>query len=165
MTSAFPSDREDKRRALLDAVESIREPLEACSEEGDRLATLPNASVNALYQSGLFKLKLPTVLGGAEADLNTQLDVIEAVSRIDASAGWCMMIGAASLAGLAAFLPDEAITEIFINGRAPKTAGVFTANGQAVPTEGGYMVDGRWSLVLRQRHQTLPVALRRSEGR
>ena len=129
----------------MDAVDDVRDILEAGAEEGEETATLPQASVDALYDSGLLRLKLPHVLGGAEADLVTQLDVLEAVSEIDASAGWCLMIGAASLGGVGAFLHDDAIKEIFKNGEPPKTAGVFAPFGKAVPVNGGYLVSGRWS--------------------
>ena len=149
---AFPVDRKARRRVLMDAVEGVRCVLEAGAREGEETATLPRASADALYDSGLFRLKLPHVLGGAEADLVTQLDVLEAVSEIDPSAGWCLMIGAASLGGVGAFLADDAIEEIFANGKPPRTAGVFAPFGTAVPAEGGYLLTGRWSFASGIRH-------------
>ena len=140
----FPTDREEKLRVLMDAVESVRDVLEAGAQEAEENATLPQTSVDALYESGLFRLKLPHVLGGAEADVVTQLDVLEAVSRIEPSAGWCLMIGAASLGGLGAFLPDDAIEEVFVGGEPPRTAGVAAPLGKAVPVSGGYEISGRW---------------------
>ena len=134
------------------AVEEVRPVLEAAAPEGEETATLPKASADALYESGLFRLKLPHVLGGAEADLVTQLDVLEAVSEIEPSAGWCLMIGAASLGGVGAFLEDDAIEEIFAGGTPPRTAGVFAPFGEAVPTDGGYLVSGRWSFASGIRH-------------
>ena len=128
----------------MDAVESVRDTLEAGAEESERIGTLAPASVEALYESGLLRLKTPHVLGGAEADLVTQLDVLEAVSRIDPSSGWCLMIGAASLGGLAAFLPDDSIEEVFAGGQPPKVAGAAAPSGTATPVDGGYRVTGRW---------------------
>ena len=113
----FPTERTEKRRVLMDAVESVRATLEAGTAESEEIGTLPAASVAALYDSGLLRLKMPHVLGGAEADVITQLDVLEAVSRIDPASGWCLMIGAASLGSLSAFLPDEAIAEVFLGGQ------------------------------------------------
>ena len=149
---AFPVDREEKRRVLMAAVDSVRDTLAAGAQEGDDTGALPQASVDALYESGLLRLKLPHVLGGAEADLVTQLDVLEAVSEIEPSAGWCLMIGAASLGGLAAFLPEDAIEEIFVGGNPPKTCGVFAPMGAAVPVDGGYVLNGRWSFASGIRH-------------
>ena len=148
----FPTDRSEKRRVLMQAVEEVRPVLEAAAPEGEETGTLPRASADALYESGLFRLKLPHVLGGAEADLVTQLDVLEAVSEIEPSAGWCLMIGAASLGGVGAFLEDDAIEEIFAGGRPPRTAGVFAPFGAAVPADGGYLVSGRWPFASGIRH-------------
>ena len=87
MMNGFPYEREEKHRVLMDAVASVRATLEAGAEESERIGTLARASVDALYDSGLFRLKMPHVLGGAEADVVTQLDVLEAVSRIDPASG------------------------------------------------------------------------------
>jgi len=87
MISVFPSEREAKRQVLFDAVDKVRDVLAAGADGAEHSATLPKATVEALYESGLLSLKLPAELGGAEADLITQLDVFEAVTRIDTSAG------------------------------------------------------------------------------
>ena len=152
MIATFPAQREEKRLALLEAVESVRERLIAGADEAERIGTLPQDSVDALYDSGLLSFKMPEVLGGAEADLLTQLDVVEAVTRIDPAAGWCLMIGSASVANITAFLPDEAIQELFADGRHPTAAGAFSASGKAIPAEGGYRVSGRWAFGSGVRH-------------
>ncbi len=152
MIATFPEQREAKRRALLDAVESLRDIFLADADEAEITGTLTQATVDAIYDSGLFSFKTPQVLGGAEADPMIQLDVIEAASRIEPSAGWCLMIGAGSLANMAAFLSDEAIDEIFVGGKAPKAAGVAAPSGQATPVDGGYRVSGRWSFGSGIRH-------------
>ena len=148
----FPTDRAGKHRVLMEAVEAVRPILEAGVQESEDQGTLAPSSVEALYSSGLLNLKLPQCLGGAEADLVTQLDVLEAVSYVDPAAGWCLMIGAASLGSLGAFLPDEAIEELFVNGEPPLTAGVFAPFGTAAPVGGGYLVNGRWSFGSGIRH-------------
>ena len=134
------------------AVESVRERLTANADEGEAIGSLPQDSVAALYDSGLMAYKVPEVLGGAEADLLMQLDVVEAVTRIDPAAGWCLMIGAASIANMGAFLPDDGIAEVFASGRIPLACGVFAPRGAARPVEGGYVVDGRWPFGSGVRH-------------
>ena len=71
------------------------------------IGTLAPAAVEVMRDAGLFTLKLPEVLGGAEADPVTQIEVIEALSYIDASAGWCLMIGATAIGQPGAFTGDE----------------------------------------------------------
>ena len=148
----FPSERKAKRAALLDAIEKVRGVIAARTAEGERLGTLPAATVAALDDTGLLALKLPAVLGGAEADPVTQIDVIEAVSAIDPSAGWCLMVGATSVALPSVFLADDAVATLFAGGRRPLTAGVYMPTGRAVVAEGGYRVSGRWAYASGIRH-------------
>jgi len=148
----FPTGREEKRQVLLAAVERVRDTLLAGADEAEANATLPPATVQALDDAGLLALKLPAVLGGAEADLVTQLEVLEAVTYIDTSAGWCTLIGAAAIASPGAFLVDEAIAQIFASGQVPRAAGAFMPSGQAVPVDGGYRVNGRWAFASGIRH-------------
>ena len=103
----FPPGREEKRQVLLDAVAEVREVLEAGADQSEEEGTLPQDSVDALYQSGLLALKLPAELGGAEADPVTQLEVIEGLARIDSSAAWCTVIGATSVGSWGAFCPTR----------------------------------------------------------
>lgn len=149
---SFPSERHEKRRFLLDAVESVRDVVAASADESERLGTLAPAAVAAIRDAGLFALKLPQTLGGAEADPVTQIEVIEALAYIDASAGWCLMIGATAIGQPGAFAGDEAVAEIFADGRIPTAATSTALRGKAVPVEGGYMVTGRWPFASGVRH-------------
>lgn len=76
-------DRQENRQKLLDAVDSVRETIITGAEQAEAEMTIPPASINALYDSGLFSLKLPEVLGGAEADPITQMEVLEALALYD----------------------------------------------------------------------------------
>jgi indole-3-acetate monooxygenase len=144
MKQQFPTGREEKRQALLHAVASIQDILAAHGEESETLRTLPEASVAALTDAGLFAMKCPAELGGIEADPVTQIEVIEATTYIDPTAGWCLLIGNGTLAFIAAFLPQEAIAQVFAGDRPPRTAGGLMP-GKAIPVDGGYRVTGRWS--------------------
>ena len=106
MIATYPEEREAKRQALLDAVEGLRDVFVAGSEEAEERGTLPQATVDAIDAAGLFAVKSARVLGGAEADAMTQLEVVEAASCIDPAAGWSIMIGSGTLSGMAAFLGE-----------------------------------------------------------
>ncbi len=153
------------RQALLDVVASLRPVVEQDAGAGEALMTLPETTVRALTDAGLFRLKLPQVLGGLEADLLTQYAVIEAMSYVDAAAGWCLMIGATSLALPGALLPDSTIAAIFPAGHVPRAAAVLAPSGTATPTEGGYTVQGRWAFASGVRHADwISLGCRRAEA-
>ena len=152
MPPRFPADRQAKRSVLLDAVEQVRPILQAGADEAESLATLPMSTVNALYDSGLLWLKAPAELGGAEADLVTQLEILEAISHIDTSAGWCAMIGASACSFPGVFLPDDALAQVYADGLPPRASGVFMPGGTAIPVEGGYRLTGRWAFASGIRH-------------
>ncbi len=152
MHPRFPTEPQAKRLALLAAVESIRETVIRHADEAETLGTLPPAIVDALVDTGLLTLKLPAVLGGAEADPMTQFAVIEALSAIDPSTGWCLMIGGTGIGLPGAFLAPEAIDRIFAGGRIPAAAITAMPTGEAVPVPGGYRLTGRWSFASGVRH-------------
>ena len=144
--TALPPDtteREAKRRALLEAVAHLRVTLEAHSEESEAEGKLAQASVDAFQQAGLYGLKLPAVLGGIAADPLLQIDVIEAVSRIHPTAGWNLFICGTGIGLAGAFLPQAAIPTVFSGQHTPIAAGVIRPWGQATPVPGGYRVSGR----------------------
>ena len=152
MSVTFPTERAAKRAALLAAVERLRDVVAAGAEEGERLRTLPPETVRALAESGLLALKVPEALGGAEADPVTQLEVLEALTRIDTATGWCLMVASTAVGLPAGFLPDEAIGKILAGGRIPPAAIAIFPSGTATPVDGGYRLSGRWPFASGVRH-------------
>ncbi len=64
------------------------------SDQAERERHLTQPVVNAFIDAGMFKLLLPAELGGAGANPLEFCEVIQAVSALDGSTGWCLMIGA-----------------------------------------------------------------------
>jgi alkylation response protein AidB-like acyl-CoA dehydrogenase len=54
--------------------------------------------VGGMQRAGLFRMAMPRAWGGPELDFLTQVQVIEALSIADPSAGWCTI--SASTAGI-----------------------------------------------------------------
>ena len=140
----LPAEREALRRHLLEAIARIRPILEADTEASDAGGTLAWPSVVALYQEGLLSLKAPLELGGPEVDPLLYLELIDEISYINPSAGWCTFINSTSTAWKGAFLPDTAVDQIFADGRMPITSGSVIPRGLATPVDGGWRVSGRW---------------------
>ena len=121
------------------AAAAIRAEAPAC-EQARRLTP---SVVATLREAGAFGMVMSRRLGGPEVDPITQLEVIEAVSRADGSAGWCTMIG--SDGGYAtSYLETDVAKGMYPSLDAP-TAFTIAPGGRAVATADGYEVSGRWA--------------------
>jgi alkylation response protein AidB-like acyl-CoA dehydrogenase len=105
---------------------------------------LPAALVAALREAGCYRLLIPRVLGGLEADPLTYLRVVEVLAEGAGSVGWNLANnGIAQLVSLG--LPEDGIDEIYACGADAIIAGTAVqGGGEAVPVAGGYRVTGRW---------------------
>ena len=151
------------RTALLEAVAAIAPIFEAEAEASERLGRLSDSSMQAIRSAGLIGLRTPKMFGGYEADPLTELEVLEAASRADGSAGWCLGILTGSNAMAAAYLPRESAEEIFANGPVPM-AGAPTPHGKAQPKDDGYILNGRWAFGSGIHHAEYVIAGARIEG-
>src|SRR5918993_5753909 len=79
----FPKDVAAKRKLLLDRVEAIAPVLRASGAKSEEAGTLAPEAVQALRDNGIFRLKLCTELGGAEADPITEMLVLERLAYHD----------------------------------------------------------------------------------
>jgi alkylation response protein AidB-like acyl-CoA dehydrogenase len=152
MAESLNAHRAAVRQRLLAAVDGIRSILHDAAEGEEAAAELSRASSDALYDSGVLHMKVPTVLGGAEADLVTQYEVIEAVTAVNAAAGWCAMVGSTSLGLPAAFLPDGGVARMFGAGHMPRGAILIMPTGQATRVAGGYRLSGTWAFASGVQH-------------
>jgi alkylation response protein AidB-like acyl-CoA dehydrogenase len=140
------------RQVLVRRANNVAETLMAQAPMDEAHGTLTPETIAALEKAGSFRLKLPAVLGGDEADPVTQILVFEALSKANASAGWCAMVGATSAALPGAFLADAAIEIMFGGGRIPKCAVAAMPLGKTKIVDGGYRVTGRWPFASGVRH-------------
>ena len=138
--------------ALLARAQSLRPLLRQAAAviEGDRRLT--SAVREALASMGAFHLQLGRAYGGAAADPRSYLDVIEELSRADASSGWCAMVASESSACLNAWLTPTVIRSML--GSEPLAIVSLTAvgKGRAVATSDGHRVSGRWRFTSGCRH-------------
>jgi len=116
----------------------IREHAEVI-EEG----RIPSPLVDALHDAGVFKMMLPRELGGLEAEPVEWLQMIEELSRVNASVGWNAFIQS----GIGLTFLDPERFERFRErggGRLILAMNLGRMAGKALKVEGGYRVSGRW---------------------
>ncbi len=145
MTTTTVAAREranDEAARWVAAARALAPTIVGCRDEGARERRPPEPLFAAMRDAGLLDLLTPRSLGGAQVGLTTFLDVVEAVARVDGSAGWLLCIwGAQGL--FADYLPADVARAVVAPGNV--TCGAVAPTGRAVPVPGGYQVSGRWS--------------------
>ncbi len=129
----------EKARTLAPLIEQYR-------DQSENQRHLAKPVYEAMRELGLFKLWLPRSLGGEELDFRTVAETIEAVARMDGSAGWVLVI-ANQTAWMLGYLPQDAAAEMLSAKPDVTLGGSGQPNGIMTPVEGGYRVTGRWSFV------------------
>src|SRR5215211_2799517 len=132
------------RHSGLDLVERAKALAPLIVREADeieRTRRLTPEVTQALIENGLYRALLPQSFGGAEAPLETFMQMQEEVAKADASTAWCL--GQCSVCAMtAAYLDPDAANEIFNVAPGILAWGAINHEVQAVP--GGYKATGRW---------------------
>lgn len=142
-TPQHPQTRMAPGPTPLARARAIFDTVAAGADRSEARRRLAEDVVVAIADSGLCRLCVPARYGGLEATAPDMIAAVEEVARADASAGWCIAVGATS-GLLGAYLPDADAAEIY--GRDPLSisGGVFAARGEAAPDGDGYRIKGRW---------------------
>ena len=126
-----------------EAVRALGPTIRAQADRIELERRLPIELVRALARAGVFRLCVPRVLGGEEAEPDVLVGALEDLARADGSTGWCAMIGATS-GVTSAYLPEREARGIFGASREVIAGGVFAPMGSATREGADYRVTGRW---------------------
>ena len=77
----------------LERVETLRSVIIDGGDRAQEMRRLPDDCVDVLVDAGMFRFTLPYELGGEDASSIDTIEVLEAISAIDASVGWNVMLG------------------------------------------------------------------------
>ncbi|MDA0978074.1 MAG: hypothetical protein O3B72_05930 [Proteobacteria bacterium] len=83
---------EISKTPILSRIAAIRDELAAAGDEAQQLRHLPAWASRLMADQGLYRFALPLELGGENLTAREQIEVVEAVSAIDGSVGWCTHI-------------------------------------------------------------------------
>ncbi len=145
MTSAAvrvvaPSGPEELVARAKAMVPEIRE----LAEETERNRTIPPEIIGKIRAAELLRTCRPKEFGGFEYDAVVALEIALAVSAACASTGWALN-GALSNGISFGHFPIETQRELWGGGNDPFTCACFAPTGTALPTDGGYVLNGKWS--------------------
>ena len=100
--------------SLLERVASLDDVIRRGGDEAQQLRRCPSFVIDALIDAGLFRFTIPRELGGEDASVGQTIEVIEAISAIDASVGWNVMLGSEINAMAAGGMAKELATEVYL---------------------------------------------------
>ena len=127
---------------LLKAAQALGPELRERAQEMEEVRRLPADLAEKMARAGIFRMVLPTYVGGLELSPREIVETVEALSIANASAGWCAMI-ASTTALNAAYMDRDHAEEVYADP-AVITGGVFAPMGRARVDGEGYRVSGRW---------------------
>ena len=138
--SGAPLSADDILRNAHDLAGRIREGNLAARH--DELRNLPSDIVAEVRTAGIMRMNMPRSWGGPEMTAMEQVEVIETLSRADASVGWCAFIWADS--GIYSGYLDDAVAREMYPRLDMATSGWVHPAGKARRVHGGYRMSGRW---------------------
>ena len=135
----------------LERVRALSAVIQAGGDRAQELRRLDPETVDALIEAGLFRFTLPRALGGEDATIRETIEVLEAISAIDGSVGWNVMIGSEINAMAAGGMPMDLARRVYLEN--PRVimcggGGPGTIPGRAVAqSDGSFRVWGRTSFI------------------
>lgn len=78
--------------AILKNARALEPLLREQADEIERERRLTPPVVDAMRDAGVFRMPMPASWGGPQLGPVEQIEIVEALSRASASAGWCAML-------------------------------------------------------------------------
>jgi len=97
---------------ILAAVRNLTPVINDFRDQIEQTRGLPKALVTALQDAEIFRMWLPKALGGPELSIAEYCHIVEVLSYLEGSVGWCSGIGAA-YSRFAGFLAPTTAKQIF----------------------------------------------------
>ncbi len=141
---------------VLERVEKLRDVIVEGGDKAQEMRRLPDDCVDAMIDEGLFRFAMPRELGGEDASSMETVEILEAITAIDASVGWNVMLGSEINAMAAGGMDKDLAKEIYLDnprvimcggggtGSIPATA-VQTADGGFEVTGESTFISGCWN--------------------
>ena len=130
--------------AIVAAALRLAPLVRAARADAEQMRQTPPGLAAEMTKAGIYQMYLPASAGGPETPPLVAFRVVEELSRIDGSVGWCAMI-ATALSLNVGRLPTDVARELAGTPADYRGAGSARPGGKAWPVEGGYRVKGRWN--------------------
>jgi len=135
----------DATRRAVDAASTLGARLVEVRDETEADRDLPASIVSELVEAEMYRLALPSKLGGPEVDPVSCLEIFERLARSEAAAAWTVWNSALPCL-FARYLGDDVREQLFGNPDG-RYASSTRPSGRMVRENGAYRMSGRWALV------------------
>ena len=127
---------------IVERIRAIAPGFARRAEAAEDARRIPAESVRELLDAGTARILVPPRFGGYGLDFDTWFEVVQEISKADASHGWCasLIIHHAHLIGQ---FPEEAQQAVWADGPDVAIAASFAPRAQVARTAGGYRVSGQ----------------------
>lgn len=128
---------------VLDNLAAIADEIRAQADEAELLGQLPDDTAKKLKAAGPIRMLQPKKYGGYEAHPRQFAETVMAAAALDGATGWvCGIVGVHPWQ--LAFADPRVQEEVWGSDNDTWMASPYAPTGLAVPTEGGYIFNGRW---------------------
>ena len=134
------------REELIDRARALLPAIAGRAAEADRIRRLPDATQAELMEAGLYRIYLPRRYGGFELDYMLQVDLAAELGTACGSTAWVHSVVASHswMHGMFDVVAQDEVwgedPDALISGSTP------TADSRVDPVEGGFVLDGTWTL-------------------
>ncbi len=133
-------------RDLLERIDSeIGPKLEANAATDEAAGELTAESFAALKTLHMSHSMVPETMGGLQLRPTEVMELLKRITWYSGAAGWVSMVHTAIGAMSAAFLPETATRRLFAPDSNNRFSGQGAPFGMLKKTEGGYILNGKWS--------------------
>jgi alkylation response protein AidB-like acyl-CoA dehydrogenase len=101
--------------APLERIERLRAVIVAGGDKAQEIRRLPDDTVEALLDEGMFRFAQPAELGGENASACETVAILEAMAAIDASVAWNVMLGSEINAMAAGGMARDLAQQIYLD--------------------------------------------------
>jgi resorcinol 4-hydroxylase (FADH2) len=129
---------------LLERAKAMVPEIRARARQTEVERNVSQEIVDKIRDAELLRTCRPKEFGGFEYDGETALKIAMTIAAACPSTGWAVN-GAVSNGRSLSHFPIETQREVWGGNEDPFTCACFAPTGTAVPVDGGYILNGRWS--------------------
>lgn len=137
-------DQDQPAPDMVAAAMRLAPAVRAARDQAEQMRQTPPALAAEITRAGIYQMYLPRSTGGPETPPLIAFRVVEELSKVDGSVGWCAMI-ATALSLNVGRLPVDVGRQLAGTPADYRGAGSARPGGRAWDVPGGYRVKGRWN--------------------